>query len=57
MSLLDIGPVIFGDTDGIITYSRTHGLLSQGLNCIRQKLIKKRLHTLHESKECIKLCI
>ena len=42
MSLLELGPVIFGDTDDIITYLRTHGLLSQGL--VNRLLIKARVY-------------
>ena len=35
MSLLELGPVIFGGTDAIISFLRTNGLLSTRQNCIR----------------------
>ena len=36
MSLLQIGPTIFGETEGIIDYLRSHRLLSQTKICSRQ---------------------
>ena len=35
MSLLELEPVIFGGTEGIITFMRSHGLLAHSKNCIR----------------------
>ena len=35
MSLLQLGPVLFGGTDGIITYLQNHALLARSQNCIR----------------------
>ena len=35
MSLLDIGPVIFGAKEGLIDYLRRHHLLADHLNCSR----------------------
>ena len=35
MSLLDIGPVIFGTTDGLIDYLRQHHLLAGSSTCSR----------------------
>ena len=35
MSLLELGPVIFGGTEGIITFMRNHGLLAQSKTCVR----------------------
>ena len=34
MSLLELGLVIFGGTEGIITFMRSHGLLVQSKNCV-----------------------
>ena len=31
MSSLELGPVIFGGTEGIITFMRNHGLLAQSI--------------------------
>ena len=35
MSLLEIGPVIFGGNTGIITYLRIRGLLARSCTCTR----------------------
>ena len=35
MSMLQLGTVIFGGTDGIIAYLRAHGLLASHKNCAR----------------------
>ena len=35
MSLLQLGPTIFGRTPGIITYMRSKGLLAQTKTCAR----------------------
>ena len=35
MSLLEIGPVIFGSTEGLIDYLRRHHLLADHCNCTR----------------------
>ena len=35
MSLLELGPIIFGDVDGLIVYFRTKGLLATSCSCVR----------------------
>ena len=35
MSMLELGPVIFGGNDGIICWMRTHHLLAGQANCSR----------------------
>ena len=35
MSLLEVGPAIFGGTDGLIAYLRRLKLLATSCNCIR----------------------
>ena len=35
MSLLQLGPVMFGGVDGIIAYMRANGLLARSLDCQR----------------------
>ena len=35
MSLLEIGPVMFGGTEKIIEYLRQHGVLAGSNNCAR----------------------
>ena len=44
MSLLELEPVIFGGTEGIITFMRSHGLLAHSINCIRGVNFKYRRH-------------
>ena len=35
LSLMQLGPVMFGGVDGIIDYFRQNGLLADSLNCQR----------------------
>ena len=35
MSLMQVGPIIFGSTDAIITFLRRHGLLAATKTCTR----------------------
>ena len=44
MSLLQLGPVLFGGTGGIISYLRGHGLLAVTKDCTRYgSIIKHKL--------------
>ena len=39
MSLLQLGPVLFGGTPGIIQYFRRHGLLATRMDCSRYVIL------------------
>ena len=44
MSLLQLGPTIFGGTPGIITYMQSNGLLATAKTCARYINTHEKLH-------------
>ena len=57
MTLQDIGPVLFGDVEGIIAYLRQRHVLASSCTCTRYMSVTFIHYTLYHEKISLLVCI